>query len=197
MKPMEHYYTRNPTSPLKYFIIKKKLRGFELIFHTSTGVFCPKKIDTATKLLAENMIVSKGEEFLDLGSGYGVIGLVAARLGANVSMSEINLRALMLIKKNLKENNVKAEVIDSSGFENIKKDFDNICLNPPISAGMKLCQELIKESYNHLKTGGVMQLVARHNKGGSRLEGFMGEVFNNSKVIAKQGGFKVYASKKI
>jgi 16S rRNA G1207 methylase RsmC len=194
---MEHYYTRDPQSPLKFYEIKKTIRGNSFIFHTSTGVFCPKKIDCATKLLAENMIITKGEEFLDLGSGYGAIGIVAAKLGAVVSMSEINLRALMLIKKNLKENRVKAEIIDSSGFEKITKSYDNIALNPPISAGMKLCQELIKESFNHLKKGGIMQLVARHNKGGSRLQDYMKEVFNNSEVIAKHGGFKVYASKKV
>jgi 16S rRNA G1207 methylase RsmC len=194
---MEHYFTRNPTSPLKFYEIKKKLRGLDFIFHTSTGVFCPKKVDCATKLLAENMIIAKGQDFLDLGSGYGVIGLVAAKSGAKVSMSEINLRALMLIKKNIKENHAIAEVIDSNGFENIKKSYDNICLNPPISAGMKLCQELIKESFAHLKKEGMLQVVARHNKGGSRLQDYMKEIFNNSEVIAKQGGFKVYASKKI
>lgn len=193
---MEHYYTRNPTSPLKFYEIKKKLRGFDFLFHTSTGVFCPKKIDVATKLLAENMIINKDGDFLDLGSGYGVIGLVAAKLGANVSMSEINLRALMLIKKNLKQNHVKAEIIDSNAFENIKNNYNNICLNPPISAGMKLCKELIKESFNHLKKGGILQLVARHNKGGSRLQEYMKELFNNSEVLAKQGGFKVYVSTK-
>ncbi|MDD2678681.1 MAG: methyltransferase [Candidatus Nanoarchaeia archaeon] len=194
---MEHYYTRNPLSPLKFYLIKKKVRGFDLTFHTSTGVFSPKKIDTATKLLAENMIIKKNEAFLDLGSGYGVIGIVAFKMGANVSMSEINLRALMLMKKNIKENKVKAEIIDSNGFESINNLFDNICLNPPISAGMKLCQELIKESFNHLKKNGILQIVARHNKGGSRLEKFMQEEFKNSKVLAKKGGFKVYASTKI
>jgi 16S rRNA (guanine1207-N2)-methyltransferase len=193
---MEHYYTRNPTSPLKYYELKKKLRNIDFKFHTSTGIFCPKKIDVATKLLSENMIVNVGEEFLDLGSGYGVIGIVAAKLGANVSMSEINLRALKLIKKNLKENHVKAEIIDSDGFKNIKKNYDNICLNPPISAGMKLCYELIDESYNHLNKKGVFQLVARHNKGGSRLQDYMKELFNNSEVLTKRGGFKVYVSKK-
>ncbi|MDD4353608.1 MAG: methyltransferase [Candidatus Nanoarchaeia archaeon] len=194
---MEHYYTRNPTSPLKFYEIKKKIRGNDFKFHTSTGVFCPKKVDCATKLLAENMILIKGQEFLDLGSGYGVIGIVASKLGAKVSMSEINLRALMLIRKNVKENRVIAEIIDSNGFEKITKSYDNIALNPPISAGMKLCQELIKESFNHLNKDGILQVVARHNKGGSRLQDYMKEIFNNTEVIAKQGGFKIYVSKKV
>jgi 16S rRNA (guanine1207-N2)-methyltransferase len=194
---MEHYYTRNPISPLKFYLIKKKIRGHDFTFHTSTGVFCPKKIDCATKLLAENMIISKGQEFLDLGSGYGAIGLVAAKLGANVSMSEINLRALMLIKKNIKENRIKAEVIDSNGFENIKKSYDTIALNPPISAGMSLCKELILGSFYHLSHNGIFLMVARHNKGGSRLQDYAKELFGNSEVIAKKGGYKVYASKKV
>jgi len=194
---MEHYFTRSPTSPLKFYELKKKLRGFDLNFHTSTGVFSPKKIDTATKLLVENMAVSKSEEFLDLGSGYGVIGIVAAKLGAKVSMSEINLRALMLMRRNVKENKVVAEIIDSDGFSKVDKFFDNIVLNPPISAGMNLCQELIKEAFNHLKPKGLMQVVARHNKGGSRLKAHMEELFKNCEVVAKKGGFKVYASKKV
>lgn len=194
---MEHYYTRNPTSPLKFFNLKKKIRGHEIILNTSTGVFSPKKIDCATRLLAESMIVNKGEEFLDLGSGYGVIGIIAAKEGANASMSEINLRALMLIKKNIKENKIKAKIIDSSGFESIEENFDNICLNPPISAGMKLCQELIKDSFNHLNKNGMLQIVARHNKGGSRLMAYMEQIFKNCEITAKKGGFKVYASKKV
>lgn len=189
----EHYYTKKPTSALRFYEVKTRLRGFGLVFETSTGVFSTKKIDTATKLLIENMKVNKGESFLDLGCGYGPVGVVAAKLGALVSMSDVNERAVMLSKRNVKKNNVSAIVFTA---DSVNDYYDNIVVNPPIAAGMKLCKSLILDSCNHLKKGGLFQLVARHKKGGERLMNFMEETFNNVETVAKKGGFRVYVSVK-
>ncbi len=190
----EHYYTEKPSSALRFYNIKTILRGFKINLETSTGVFSPRRVDRATKLLIESMKVNKDEAFLDLACGYGVIGIIAAKLGAVVSMSDVNERALMLAKKNIKLNKVSANIIKSKSFSKISGEFNNICLNPPIAAGMKVCTDLIISSYEHLSKSGVLQLVARHNKGGSRLEAYMREVFTNVEVIAKRGGFRVYVS---
>ncbi|MBN1923911.1 MAG: class I SAM-dependent methyltransferase [Nanoarchaeota archaeon] len=192
----EHYYTEKPESALRYYNINSTLRGYKLELETSTGVFSPKKVDKATRLLVNNMIVNRGESFLDLGCGYGVIGIVAAKLGAKVVMVDINERALMLARNNVKKNHVSAEIIKSNSFSNVKGFFDNVAVNPPIAAGMKVCTDMITSSYEHLNKEGVLQLVARHNKGGSRLEAYMLEVFGNVKTIAKNAGFKVYVSGK-
>jgi len=190
----EHYYTSNPTSALIFYEIKATLRDYKIVLQTSSGVFNPKKVDSASRLLIENMTVVPEQDFLDLGCGYGVIGIVAAKMGARVVFSDVNQRALMLVKKNLRLNKVKGEIIESDGFSKIDKMFDNITLNPPISAGMDTCHKLILESYNHLNKKGLLQLVARHNKGGSRLMNYMEEVFGNVEVVAKKAGFKTYLS---
>jgi len=192
----EHYYTKKPTSALKFYNFKARIRGFHFELTTSTGVFSPKKVDKATKLLAENMIIRNNESFLDLGCGYGAVGITAARMGAKVVMSDVNERALMLAQKNIKNNKLSAEIVNSEGFANIKIFFDNICLNPPIAAGMKTCKSLIKESYSHLNSQGLLQIVARHKKGGRRLMEYMEELFSNVQTLAKKGVFRVYVSEK-
>ena len=92
---------------------------------------------------------------------------------------------------------LKATIIQSDGFENIKNEFDTILLNPPQTTGKQLCFKLIEDSKKHLKNKGYLQIVARHNKGGIELSKKMLEVFNNVKDIAKASGYRIYISQKV
>ena len=112
---------------------------------------------------------------------------------ANVVMSDINKRAIMLAKKNVELNNIKAEIYQGNLYEKIRdNDFDAVVSNPPNTAGKELCFQLIEESKNYLKQNGSLQIVARHNKGGKTLSKKMEEVFGNVKTIAKKSGYFVY-----
>ena len=91
---------------------------------------------------------------------------------------------------------MKADARASDLFSGIPEKFDTILLNPPQSAGKKLCFQMIEKSKEHLNKEGLLQLVARPRKGGKTLAGKMKEVFGNVEVIAKGAGFSVYASKK-
>ena len=93
-----------------------------------------------------------------------------------------------------REYKVDAKVVQSDAFENIDENFDVILLNPPQTAGKKLCFKMIEEAKEHLKKGGSLQLVARHQKGGKTLQKKMEEVFGNSEVLSRQSGFRVYMS---
>jgi len=123
---------------------------------------------------------------------------VAVKLfNADVVMSDVNKRAVMLAKMNIKINNIKAEIYQGSLYEKIKNnDFDVVLSNPPQTAGKEICFKLIEQSNEHLKNNGNLQLVARHNKGGKTLSKKMEEVFGNVRVIAKKSGYWVYVSKK-
>ncbi|HLD18841.1 MAG TPA: methyltransferase, partial [Candidatus Nanoarchaeia archaeon] len=137
-------------------------------------------------------------DVLDIGCGIGILGIAAAKLfDANIVMSDINERAVMLAKKNIKLNNIEADIFQGNLYEKINKnDFDVVLTNPPQTAGKEICFQLIDQSKNHLKSNGTLQLVARHNKGGKTLSKKMQEVFGNVKVIAKKAGYWVYFSKK-
>ncbi len=195
---MEHYYSEEQKSDLNLRKIKQKIRNIEFEFYTGSGVFSKEKVDKGTLLLAENMLVNKNSKVLDIGCGIGILGIAAAKLfDANVAMTDINKRAVVLAKKNVKLNDINPEIHQGNLYEKIKNnDFDVILSNPPQTAGKEVCFRLIEEAKNHLKTGGNLQLVARHNKGGKTLSKKMEEVFGNVKVIATKAGYSVYMSKK-
>ncbi len=193
---MEHYFSKKPESRLKIKLTRDILRNKEIEFYTASGLFSAEKVDKGSKLLINKSIIKENDRILDLGCGYGIIGL-SLKLSLpkiKVTFSDINERAVQITNKNLKLNNIKAEVIQSDGFENIKEKFNVILLNPPQSAGKKLCFKLIEDSKNHLEKDGTLQLVARHNKGGKEISKKMLEVFSNVKEIAKSAGYRIYLS---
>lgn len=193
---MEHYYSREQKSESNIKKISQRINGMIFEFYTASGIFSKDKVDKGTLILAENMIIGKNAKALDIGCGIGVLGIAAARmLDANVVMSDINERAVMLAKKNTKLNSVNAHILQGNLYEKVKdNDFDVVLANPPQTAGKEICFQLIWQSKNHLRDGGSLQLVARHNKGGASLSKKMEEVFGNVRVIAKKSGYSVYAS---
>jgi len=193
----EHYYTEKQKSEFKPKLIDIALSDIEFGLYTSGGVFSSKKLDLGTKLLIEQAIVKKGWKVLDLGCGYGVVGIAIKRLytSSEVVLSDVNTRAIKLVRMNVKHNKIEAEVIHSDAFKNKKFDgvlFDTILLNPPQTAGKDVCFNMIEESKKHLCKGGLLQLVARTQKGGKHLSKKMEEVFGNVRETAKKSGYRIY-----
>jgi len=197
---MTHYYSPTQTSKLIVNPVRQILRGKDFEILCSSGVFSSKAIDYGTQVLVNNAIVVNGWKVLDLGCGCGVVGIVVAEIfpKCKVVMSDVNKRAVYISSKNMRNHGLEnVEVVESDLFKKIDDtDFDTIITNPPMVAGRELCYKIIEESFLHLKQGGVLQLVARHQKGGKMLEEKMKEVFGNVEQIAKKGGFRVYVSKK-
>lgn len=198
-KKFEHYYTVEPTSKLKVKVAKLVLRnGHEYLFKTPSGVYSYGRIDKATKILLDHMVVH-GESLLDLGCGYGVIGIVAKKEypRMKVFMSDINKRAVEFAKINAKDNNVDVDIRWGDLYEPWKDmRFDMIVCNPPIVAGKKVWMKIIEDAPEYLNDGGSLQMVAYHNKGGKRIKGYMEKVFGNVEDIWKEGGIRIYRSVK-
>jgi len=192
----EHYYSEKQTSKLRIKELIITLRGNNLKFYTGSGVFSIGEIDKGTYLLIDNCIIKDDWDVLDLGCGYGCVGIALASEVSSVLMTDINERAVKLSRMNIKVNNLEnTKVIKSGLYKAIKKKYDTIITNPPTLAGRKVCFDIIEGAKEHLNKGGLLQLVARHNKGGKVLEKKMNETFGNVEAIAKKSGFRVYISK--
>jgi len=198
--PDEQYFTRRPTSEGGALTLTLTLRGREYTFVTEAGVFSRARIDPGTKLLLQHLPVPSGARVLDLGCGYGAVGVVAGTLApeGRVTLVDINERAVELARTNLVANEVaNAEVLQSDGFEAIaEQEFDVIALNPPIRAGLAVVHRLIEESAHHLAPGGTFYLVGRTQQGAVRLAKKMAEVVGPVEELAKGGGYRVYVARR-
>ncbi len=184
----------------KRAIISCFMRGRNYRFVTDASTFSRAKVDSGTRLLIDCIRISQSDVVLDLGCGYGPIGIVAANLAAKGKcyMVDINMRAVELAKKNIKLNNVKnAEARLSDGFERLDElTFDEILTNPPISAGRKVVASFIEGSYAHLNPNGCFYLVARTRQGAKTIKEKMNEIFKNAEYASMHGGYRVIVSKK-
>lgn len=197
----EHYYTKEQKSEFRPVRLTVRFAGQVFELYTAGGVFSPKKLDNGTRLLIEKAVVKEGWKVLDFGCGYGVLGIALKKAHPSIElvMSDVNSRAVKLAGMNLKLHGIDAEVFQSDVFSNKSlagMKFDTIMLNPPQTAGKKVCFRMIEEAASHLKKAGLLQLVARHQKGGKHLSKKMEEVFGNVSETAKGSGYRVYVSEK-
>jgi 16S rRNA (guanine1207-N2)-methyltransferase len=195
----QHYFSENPTSTEERGLIRTRLMDLDFEFETNSGVFSHKRVDSGSRLLIESMTLPEKGKVLDLGCGYGVIGIVVAKLNPalEVWMTDVNSRAVSLAESNTKRNGVKTIVRQGSLYEPVGGlKFDLIVTNPPISAGIDaVVRPMIEGAAGYLVSGGVFQLVVQSNKGGRTLLRIIEGAFGNIEVISRGGGFRVFAAK--
>jgi len=195
----EHYFTEKPKSKINLGIIRTYLRDRLFEFITASGVFSKTRIDLGTRLLIESMILPKKGYLLDLGCGYGPVGIASAVFNPkiHVVMTDLNERALWLAKENAKRN--KAENVEiRKGFlyEPVNDmKFETILSNPPTTAGMKIVLPIIEQAPQHLTKDGILQIVVRSKISGKRLTTTIEETFGNIKILARKSGYRVLIAK--
>lgn len=177
-------------------LIRCRLRGRDFEFLTASGVFSHKRVDAGTRLLIESMRLPDAGEALDMGCGYGAIGITAAKLKPQLQvwMVDANRRAVALAEDNVQRNNVKnVQVLAGSLYEPVEgRSFDVILTNPPITAGIrKVVEPLMEGSTGHLKPGGSLQMVVRTTKGGSSITALLERYYGGFEILAKRGGYRV------
>ncbi len=192
----EHYFTAQPDIPSEPWQIQAQVRWQKLAFTTDKGVFSREKVDRGSRMLIETAQASDRDEILDLGCGWGVVGIVAARIwpNAKVTMVDINQRACDLARANADANDVgQVEVVCGDAVEVLAdRSFDAILCNPPVSAGRAVVVRLMDYAAGHLKPGGAFWMVAATRKGAKSLAKRLEERFVRV-VEAKLGsGFRVY-----
>ena len=144
-------------------VFETQLRGFDFVFHSTYGLFSPKSIDEGTRLLIDNLEVNEGDVCLDLGCGYGPIGLVMAKLSrtGKVYMVDKDFVAVAYAQKNVKGNGIKnCEVLLSNAFSHLPEvKFDVIASNLPANAGKELLNIILLEAREHLNPNGKLYVV--------------------------------------
>lgn len=190
---MNHYFEYNPDLKLEYFDIKVSLNGVEFDLISSSNVFSNRVLDEGSKIM---MKVLTNQELrgslLDLGCGYGPIGIYLKKVFPNLSitMSDINPLCCELTKNNLKRLNISdIEVVQSDSFENISKKFDYVIFNPPISVGKKIIYKMYMDTYEHMSNNGHLLIVIRKNKGALSHKEYLSSLYPSTSVIYKDKGY--------
>jgi 16S rRNA (guanine1207-N2)-methyltransferase len=141
------------------------INGIELKFEASGVVFSPFGVDRGTRALLSIALLSPGDKLLDLGCGYGAVGIYAAKIigEQNVVMSDVDEVCIELSKKNAKLNDVGGvSVILSDGFDDIPdNDFSLILSNPPYHSDFSVPKRFIEKGFNRLVVGGKMYMVTK------------------------------------
>ena len=191
------YFAENPDAKHDIHELNVELLGQRLTFLTDAGVFSKKMIDYGSRVLLSVLDFEAGERVLDVGCGYGPLGLSLAKAyGVTATMVDINQRALDLAQKNAERNQVSAHIFQSNVYEKVSGIFDHIISNPPIRAGKQVVHEVISGSYEHLTEGGDLTLVIQKKQGASSAKSKMEAVFGNCEIVKKDKGYYILRSEK-
>ena len=198
----DHYYSRKPQteSAPKYW--DYTLRDFRFRFKSDSGVFSKNEVDFGSRLLVETFNLPEIEgPILDVGCGYGPIGLTLAKLYPDraVHMVDVNERALELSKENARANGVENVVVyESDRLVGVKEDsFSAILTNPPIRAGKKTVHDIFEQSREKLAPSGELWVVIQKKQGApSALEKLKG-LFGEAEVVEKEKGYFIIRAKNI
>ncbi|MFZ2461336.1 MAG: class I SAM-dependent methyltransferase [Streptococcus infantarius] len=191
------YYAENPDSAHDIHELKVTLLGQSFTFLTDSGVFSKKMVDYGSQVLLNTLDFEKGKTLLDLGCGYGPLGISLAKVqGVKPTMVDINNRAIDLAKQNAQKNGVEADIFQSDIYEKVNGTFDYIISNPPIRAGKQVVHTIISESINYLKVGGNLTIVIQKKQGGPSAKAKMEEVFGNVEILKRDKGYYILRSEK-
>lgn len=195
---MNHYFTNNKELKSNLKKLNYKINNQTFTFLSDNGVFCKDKIDFGTNLLLETYLKDKekkNKKVLDVGCGYGVIGIVISKINDSFcTLIDVNNRCIHLSKINIKKNKVNAEAFHSNVYEKIEEKYDVIITNPPIRAGNKIVLDILLNAKKHLNRNGELWCVIRKAQGA---ETFTKKLENEYyvEILKKYKGFYIIKAK--
>jgi 16S rRNA (guanine1207-N2)-methyltransferase len=196
----DHYYTSQPGAAHDEQQFSFELRGQELRFFTDTGVFSRDRIDFGSVLLIENMQVARNARVLDVGCGYGPIGLTAAKLAdqGKVTMIDVNERAVNLARRNAELNGVRnVDIRVSDVYSSVQnEEFDVILTNPPIRAGKEIVHRIFTEGHALLSEGGEMWVVIQKKQGAPSALKKLQETYREVVEVDRKKGYHIFRAVK-
>ena len=165
-------------------LIITDIKNIDLKFQTAPTLFSPKAIDKGTLAMLLAIDFTPEDKVLDLGCGYGVVGILAAKIigQEKVTMCDISPMAVTCARKNAVLNKVpQITIVESNGLDKIEdKDFSLILSNPPYHADFSVPKHFIEKGYRKLAVNGRMVMVTKRREWYKR------------KFISVFGGVKVF-----
>jgi 16S rRNA (guanine1207-N2)-methyltransferase len=169
--------------------------GEQFHLRSLPGIFSYARLDDGTRLLLEAMPEARGADVLDIGCGYGVIGIVAARRGAaSVDLLDASALAVAAARENLRLHHIAgANVMPSDALAAVQeRSYDLILSNPPFHAGKRvdydIARTFIEQGRRRLRAGGQMALVANRF---IRYDEIMRPLFGKTEIVARTQGYQV------
>lgn len=189
---MGQYFT-NENLPSNVKSIFCVVKGHKFTFLTDNGVFSKDGLDFGSRLLLESIPLDEvGAKVLDMGCGYGTIGIIINKLtDHDIDMVDVNLRAMHLARRNAKENDCSnINIFESNCYQNITSKYNTIITNPPIRAGKKIVYEILMSAKKYLEQDGNLFLVIRKEQGAKSIISDLEKEYN-VEILEKKKGFFV------
>lgn len=158
------------------------------------GTFAYDKVDEGTQLLLKHLSVPQHARVLDVGCGYGLIGLVAERRGAmQVDMVDVNTLAIAAARENIRRNGcTNSRALVSDGLHMVHEQYDLVVSNPPFHVGKSIdydiAHALIADARRVLVPDGTLLIVANVF---IRYEELMRSTFKKVDCVAENGQYRV------
>ena len=195
----EHYFSADPSVEFKRAPVRAEVWGRTLDLTSGSGVFAQGRLDVGTAILFRETEPPAAHRYLDLGCGYGVIGLALAEAvpGSVVRAVDVNERAVLLANENAAGLGV-TERFAAVTPERVPADetYDEIWSNPPIRIGKDALPELLLTWLPRLAPGGRAVLVVGKNLGADSLQRWLGEQGWPTQRLASAKGFRVLETRR-
>lgn len=195
---MEHYFTNNNNLKSEFRTVVFKY-GDELTQFTSDlGVFSKDKIDYGSNLLINTYFKNgrKAVKVLDVGCGYGIIGILLAKyMQTKSTLVDVNKRAVHLTNINIKNTGVDAKTFESDIYSSVRETYDVIITNPPIRAGKQTVLNILLGASDYLNNNGELWFVIRKDQGAKSIMEKMKSTYNLETVEKSKGFFIILAKK--
>ena len=198
---MSHYFQDDPTLASNIKTITFDVNGITMRLLTDNGVFSKSKVDEGSLAFLKVILpLDLGNNILDLGCGYGTIGLTLAiaKKDARVTLADVNARALNMCKRNADALNLsqRVTILQSDIYEKIEGPYDSIVVNPPIRAGKKVTYAMYEGAKQYLIDGGSLFIVIRKAQGAESASKYIESLFGNVTLLKRDKGYYIYQAVK-
>lgn len=196
---MTHYFKNSENTPSNRKELTFRFLGSDVTFISDNGIFSKSKPDDGSLLLAKTAVeLNLSGKVLDMGCGYGLVGLLLKKFNPSVEIDgiDVNIRAIDCAKASAEKLGLDAHYLVKDGREAMQDLYDVVLLNPPIRTGKETIFELYRNAYKVLKPQGSLIIVIRRQQGAASSFKELQTIFPTVSKIKFHKGYEIIKSDK-